>query len=86
MKEILKKCYESLVKVTILPIYCMIWSKLFNFTGPQPTIGKFGLMALLHFKQVVVFLHFPLLPSCMRIIALKIVNMIQQGQLLPPCT
>lgn len=69
LKEMFKKCYESLVKVTILPIYFMILSKLFNLTGPQPTIGKFGLMTLLHFKQAVVFPHFPSLTSLMRIIA-----------------
>lgn len=64
----------------------MIWSKLFNLTGPQPSIGKFGLMALLHFKWTVVFLYFPSLTSLVRIIVLIIVRMVQQGDLLSPCT
>lgn len=71
VKEILKQCCELLVKVTILPIYC-----LFNITGPQPIIDKFGLMAIFHFKWAGVFLHFPSLTSLMKITALKMVKIV----------
>lgn len=48
-----------------------VFQSKFNLTAPQPTIGKFGLMPPLHFKQAVPFLHFPSLRSNLRIIDLN---------------